>query len=52
MEKAFESGTDNEMYGALARDMDGYLMMGYDLPPIVYCPWCGKTEKRKNRKAA
>ena len=42
MEKAFESGTDNEMYGALARDMDGYLMMGCDLPPIVYCPWCAK----------
>jgi len=39
---AQQAGTDNEMYGALLySDADGWAM-GCDLPPISYCPWCGK----------
>lgn len=49
MIQAQQSGTDNEMYGALVRyyDPDNTVWMGCDLPPITFCPWCGKKIKRK-----
>ena len=42
--KAQQSGTDNEGYGRLIYECgrDGPLMMGCDLEPIKFCPWCGK----------
>lgn len=44
--KAQESGTDNEGYGKLLRDVfqDGDWRIGDVglLPPIKFCPWCGK----------
>jgi hypothetical protein len=42
MESAFQSGTDNEAYGALAYDSDGRVFFGCDLPEVCFCPWCGK----------
>lgn len=48
MQIAFQSGTDNEAYGALARFWDGDVHMGCDLPPVAYCPWCGKETKLLN----
>jgi len=38
-EKATKRGTDNEGYGAL---IYGPSLIGCDLPPMDYCPWCGK----------
>jgi len=41
--QAFECGTDNEAWGSLMRhDGDGDLSIGCGLPPIKYCPWCGR----------
>ena len=37
--KAHENGTDNEAYGQLIYDDDD---LGCNLPPIKFCPWCGK----------
>ena len=48
MIKAQESGTDNEAYGALISYYGGNdAGVGCDLPPITFCPWCGKKIKRK-----
>jgi len=42
MEKAFDSCTDNEAYGALAHLRDGFIHIGsYELDDISFCPWCG-----------
>jgi len=39
---AHESGTDNEAYGSLVcYDSKGKPLIGDDLPPIRFCPWCG-----------
>lgn len=44
--KAQQHGTDNEGYGPLIAH--GYesernnWYMGEELPPAIYCPWCGK----------
>lgn len=43
--RAQQSGTDNEMYGRLLRIMDGDALIGCDLDPIEYCPWCGTPLK-------
>ena len=34
--------TDNEGYGALIRAWNGSWLVGCGLPPIAFCPWCGK----------
>jgi hypothetical protein len=41
---AFESCTDNEGYGALfySPPPTGDLFIGSSLPPIKFCPWCGR----------
>ena len=41
MADAHQSGTDNEGYSALAREFDGETFIGYDLPNVKFCPWCG-----------
>ena len=38
---AQESETDNEGYGPLVVDSNGRWEIGYSLPPIRFCPWCG-----------
>ena len=45
---AQQAGTDNEAYGSLVSySLEGIAEMGCDLPPITFCPWCGKKIKRK-----
>ena len=40
--RAVEEDTDNEGYEALAHySDDGSVVMGSNLPPIKFCPWCG-----------
>lgn len=39
---AHGSGTDNEGYEALISDG----RMGYELPPLRFCPWCGTPKSR------
>lgn len=34
---ANKSGTDNEGYEALVSGR----RIGYELPPVKFCPWCG-----------
>jgi len=41
MEKANESGTDNEAYSSAVREHGGQYTIGLETPPISYCPWCG-----------
>jgi hypothetical protein len=43
--KAFQYGTDSEGYGPLLFDDDGKIEAGYDLPSLVFCPWCGSPAK-------
>ena len=43
--KALESGTDNEAWSHLIWWMHDFWKMGADLPPLAYCPWCGKKLK-------
>lgn len=45
--KAFTDGTDNEGHNQLFdasryEETPGAVYVGYDLPPIGFCPWCGK----------
>ena len=48
-EKAHESCTDNEGYGALIfSSFDGEEHMGVDLPRVKFCPWCGAKKEKKN----
>ena len=45
---AIEFGTDNEGYGRLIRNYDSGEFprwIGYDLPQIEFCPWCGTALK-------
>jgi len=43
---ANEPGTDNEGYGNLIYvDEDGVAVMGDNLPPIRFCPWCGAPKE-------
>jgi hypothetical protein len=47
-DRAHEFGTDNEMYHSLvhyAQDSKEALI-GMDLPPVRFCPWCGKPKLR------
>jgi len=44
------AGTDNEAYGALIRFWDGEWKAGCDLPPITFCPWCGKSLNKDHTK--
>ena len=45
MAHACLKGTDNEGYSSLVMctlvAMDGTVVIGCDLPPARYCPWCG-----------
>ena len=45
MRKAFQDGTDNEGYGSLAYQIDDEIIFGCELPPINFCPWCGKSQQ-------
>lgn len=51
--RAFQTGTDNEMHGALMRkpytlyDQANRVRMGCDLEDVKFCPWCGKRIKFK-----
>lgn len=40
-EKAQQSGTDNEMHGSLVRPDGNEWRIGYDLPSVAFCPFCG-----------
>lgn len=40
--RAQESGSDNEGYGRLISCANGLWQIGDGLPPLAYCPWCGK----------
>ena len=41
--RAQRDGSDNEGWCALmGKDVYGGWIIGDDLPPIRYCPWCGK----------
>ena len=49
MKAAQERGTDNEGYGPLVYiATDGVALMGCDLKPIKFCPWCKKLVKVTN----
>ena len=34
--------TDSDCYRAAIYEYEGELNIGCGLPPIKYCPWCGK----------
>lgn len=40
-ERAKQPHTDNEEYGPLIIEVEGPVMIGANLPPIRFCPWCG-----------
>jgi hypothetical protein len=40
-DRAREVGSDSEGYGRLIHHWDGKYVMGTDMLPILYCPWCG-----------
>lgn len=42
LERAHEHGTDNEGYGPLLYSAYPVWAIGSDLPPMRFCPWCGK----------
>lgn len=43
--KAQEPETDNEAYSwLLDKDLDGNWTIGSYLPPVKFCPWCGKAK--------
>lgn len=43
--KAHQSGTDNEMYGALVHYPQPHTPhIGCDLPRVKFCPWCGASK--------
>jgi len=44
---AQQRGTDNEMYGALLWIEGETALMGCDLPPVQFCPWCGAEKPPK-----
>ena len=47
-EDAQKAGTDSEAYGELlTRLNDGTWEMGFGLPKIRFCPWCGKVVEEK-----
>lgn len=50
--KACQSGTDNEMYGALVWGCDGKEVIGCGLEIVNLCPWCGarKNERKETEK--
>lgn len=39
---ALNEGTDNEGWMPLISIENGRWDMGLDLPPLNFCPWCGK----------
>ena len=42
-EQALGNGTDNEGYGSLIYGLnDDYWQIGYNVPRMKFCPWCGK----------
>jgi hypothetical protein len=42
---AYQSGSDNEAYGALVyTDLGGNITIGQSLPPVRFCPWCGANK--------
>lgn len=43
MRRAFQPGTDNEMYGSVAFNIGDQIYIGCDLPEISVCPWCGRA---------
>jgi len=48
MIQAQQAGTDNEAYGALVScSIEMIIEIGCDLPPITFCPWCGRKIERK-----
>lgn len=40
-EEAHKRGTDNESYDVLIGYENGLPVIGSDLPPVRFCPWCG-----------
>jgi len=40
--KATARGTDNEGYSCLIRFDGDEAIIGLDLTPLKFCPWCGK----------
>jgi len=45
-DNASERGTDHEGYGpAITGNTDGFYV-GCDVPPIRFCPWCGKQTRK------
>lgn len=47
MKDAQQSGTDNEAWGPLVRGTS----IGCGLPPIKFCPWCGRPVPGEQRDA-
>ena len=55
-QQAFKMGSDNEGYSVLfseydlrSGNKDGNIHIGYGLPPISFCPWCGSLKTNPNR---
>jgi hypothetical protein len=47
--KAHEWETDNEAYSSLVRYSDDErALLGMDLPPVKFCPWCGNEKAPLN----
>ena len=45
-QNAMKNGTDSEGYGPLIHQpRSGGFIMGEDLPPMLFCPWCGTSLK-------
>jgi hypothetical protein len=42
---AQKDGTDNEGYGPLIWKIDDEYQIGFCLPDMKFCPWCGRKIK-------
>jgi hypothetical protein len=38
----FQAGAGNEEYGSVTGMDKDVVSLGRNLPPIQFCPWCGK----------
>jgi len=51
-EKALQSGTDTEGWGAVITETDrGFYVGGLFNRPIIYCPWCGDRIEITNKSS-
>jgi len=52
--RAQESGSGNEAFGVLVRDLGNGPQIGSELRPVRFCPWCGhdKSQPTALEKAA